>query len=53
MLRREIPPLRDPTRSQEANAKKKRRLAPVGGVGLGVPNFGTLREEWVLCMLFT
>jgi hypothetical protein len=28
--RREIPPLRRPTRSQEANAKEKRRPASVG-----------------------
>jgi hypothetical protein len=27
---RRVPPLRKPTRSQEANAKKNRRLAPVG-----------------------
>jgi hypothetical protein len=27
--RREVSPLRKPTRSQEANARKKRRLAPV------------------------
>jgi hypothetical protein len=28
--RREIPPLRGPTRSHRANAKKRRRLASVG-----------------------
>jgi hypothetical protein len=28
--RREVPPLRKPARSQEANAKKERRLASVG-----------------------
>src|SRR5579871_5384619 len=28
--RREVPPLREPTRSNEANAKKGCRLAPVG-----------------------
>src|ERR1700722_10504990 len=32
---REIPPLRKPTRSQEANAEKRRRLAPVGMTLLG------------------
>ena len=29
-----VPPLREPTRSQEVNAKKRRRLAPVGMTSL-------------------
>jgi hypothetical protein len=33
MDQRELPPLREPTRSQEVNAKKRRRLAPVGMTG--------------------
>jgi hypothetical protein len=28
-----VPPLREPMRSQEANAKKRRELAPVGMTG--------------------
>jgi hypothetical protein len=30
-----VPPLREPTRSQERTRKKKRRLAPVGMTGFG------------------
>src|SRR5271155_1582780 len=40
---REIPPLRRPTRSQEANAEEKSRSAPVGmtvRAGLGVSGGG-------------
>jgi hypothetical protein len=31
--RREVPPLREPTRSRSANVKKRRRLASVGMTG--------------------